>query len=178
MLTLNPPLAALHGARLDHSGAIAHGFINTAEHLASATLRLHNHILECISQRTRTQAHVPAAMLAIDVATDPSVQQMSAGIFQEQLHLAADMSTRWVALGEWHQHSINAVFSHWLSRLESQYSALPMFAGISVLQKAVESADQAVSSAAVVATQATEVMTEEVERIEEVVLPQKRSKRK
>lgn len=178
MLALNPPLAALHGARLDHSGAVAHGFINTAEHLTAASLRLHNYILDCVALRTRNQEQIISPMLAIDVATDPSVQQMSAGIFQEQIHLAADLSTRWIALGEWHQHSLNAVFSHWLSHIQSHFSALPMFAGVSVLQKAVESADHAVSGAAMTAAQATEVMAEEAERIEEVILPRARSKRK
>ena len=178
MLNLNPPLAALHGARLDHTGAVAHGFINTAEHLVSASLRLHNYMLERLKQRTRSSDRVLPATLATDVATDPEVQQLGAGIFQEQLHLAADMSTRMVALGEWHQHSMNAVFSHWLARFESNFSALPLFAGVSVLQKAVESADHAVSDAAEVVVQATEVVTEEIVRAEKAVRPQVRTRKK
>jgi hypothetical protein len=53
-----------------------------------------------------------------------------------------------------------------------------MFAGVSVLQKAVESADHVVSGAALTAAQATEVMAEEAERLEEAVLPRARTKRK
>lgn len=169
MLKLNPPLAALHGARLDHSGAVAHGFISSAEHLAAASLRLQNHVLERLAYRAGSSGNMLPTMLAMDVATDPSVQQMGAGIFQEQLHLAADLSTRMVALGEWHQHSLNAVISHWLSRFESNFSVFPAFAGVSVLQKAVEAielADHAVSDVAGAAVQTTEVLAEEIGRVE------------
>lgn len=178
MLNLNPPLAALHGARLDHTGAVAHGFINAAEHLVSASLQLHNQMLERLKQRARSADHVLPATLVMDVATDPAIQYLGAGIFQEQLHLAADMSTRMVALGEWHQRSANAVFSHWLARFESSISALPPFAGVSALQKAVESADHAVSDAAELAVQATEVVTEEIVRAEKAVRPQVRTRKK
>jgi hypothetical protein len=178
MLNLNPPLAALHGARLDHTGAVAHGFISSAEHLAAASLRLQNHILERLAQRARLSGHLLPAALAMDVVTDPSVQQMGAGVFQEQLHLAADLNTRMVALGEWHQHSLNAVFSHWLARFENNFSVFPVFAGVSVLRKAVESADHVVSDAAVVAVQATEVLTEDIERVEKAVRPRARAGKK
>lgn len=172
MLKLNPPLAAPHGAHFDPAGAVAHGFIGSAQHLAAASLRLQNHVLERLAYRAGSSGNVLPTMLAMDVATDPSVQRMGAGIFQEQLHLAADLSTRMVVLGEWHQHGMNAVFSHWLSRFESNFSVFPAFAGVSVLRKAVEAielADHAVSDAAVVAIQATEVVTEEIERAEKVV---------
>ncbi len=178
MLNLNPPLAALHGARLDHTGAVAHGFINSAEHLTAACLRLHNQVLDRLAHRVKSSGHALPPTLAMEVAADPELQQMGAGIFQEQLHLAADLNTRMVAWGEWHQHSFNAIFSAWLSRFQSSFSALPIAAGVPVLQKAVESVDSAVSGAAAVAVEATERMTEEIEMVEKAVRPRSKAGKK
>lgn len=174
MLSINPPLAALHGARLDHSGAVAHGLINAAEHLSASALRLQSHMLDCMLQRFRTQEHVVSPMVAFDVATDPSVTRMSAGIVHEQITLGADLGARWIALGEWHQHGFNAVVSNWLDHCEKLLGDLPAASGLSVLKKALESADRSVSEAAVVAVGATEVLAEEAEKIEKVVQPRKR----
>lgn len=175
MLPIDPPLAALHGARLDRSGAVAHGLINTAEHLVAAALRLQNLALDHVSRRVTSQGPALPAMLAIDVATDPAVHQMGARVFEEQLHLAADLGKRCVAWGEWHQHGFNALASQWLSHVESNLSAFPAFAGLSVVRKAVESVDGVISSVAVVAVQANEVAVEEVERIEATVRPRRRA---
>ncbi len=177
MLNLNPPLAALHGARLDHTGAVAHGFINSAEHLTAACLRLHNQTLDHLVRRVKSSGNVLPPALAMDVATDPDLQQAGAGIFQEQLHLAADLSRRMVAWGEWHQHSLNAIFSAWLSRFQNSFPALPVVAGVPILQKAVESADSAVSGAAAVAVEATERVTEEIELVEKTVRPRARARK-
>lgn len=175
MLALNPPLAALHGARLDHTGAVAHGFINSVEHLVAATLRFNNYIIDRLTAHTRTQANAVPPLLAIDVATDPAIQIMGAGIFQEQMHLAADLSTRWVALGEWHQHGFNALASDWLAHVEKNLSVLPAAAGVAALRKAVESADHAVADAAGIAVEATERVVQQGDRIEAAVQPRKRS---
>ena len=174
MLAIDPPLAALHGARLDHSGAVAHGLINAAEHLVASTLRLNARVLDCLARRSREQNHVISPLLVVDVATDPSVDELSASLVQEQIHLGADLGTRWIALGEWHQHGINAVFSHWLTRCEQAFHGLPLSSGVAVLQKAVESADRSVSEAAVVAVGAAEALADEAERIEAAVQPRKR----
>ena len=175
MLAINPPLAALHGARLEHSSAVAHGFINTAEHLTASTLRLHNRLLESLVRRSRAQAWSP--LLVADAASDPAVVELGAAIVQEQIHLSADLGTRWIALGEWHQHGYNAVVDNWLSHWRKLFHSLPVGTGIAVLQKAVESADRSVSEAAEVAVGATEALADEAERIEEAIQPRKRARK-
>lgn len=171
MLALDPPLAALHGARLEHSGAVAHGLINAAEHLAASSLRLHAHVIDCFARRSRE--HVLSPLVVVDVATDPSVAELGAAIVQEQIHLTADLGTHWIALGEWHQHGFNAVFANWLSRCEQMFRGQPLASGVAVLQQAVESVDRSVSEAAVAAVGMTEALANEAERIEAAVQPRK-----
>ncbi|MFA7291955.1 MAG: hypothetical protein WC023_06865 [Rhodocyclaceae bacterium] len=175
MLALNPPLAALHGARLDHTGAVAHGFINSVEHLVAATLRFNNYIIDRLTVHARTQARTVPPLVAIDVATDPAIQIMGAGIFQEQMHLAADLSTRWVALGEWHQHGFNALVSGWLAHVEKSFPVPPAAAGVAALQKAIESADHAVTDVAGIAVETTERVLQQADRTQAAVRPHKRS---
>jgi hypothetical protein len=179
MLALNPPLAALHGARLDHTGAVAHGLINSMEHLVAATLRFNGYIIDRLAARTRTETRAQALtpLLAIDVATDPAIQIMGAGIFQEQMHLAADLSTRWVALGEWHQHGFNALASSWLSHVEKNLPVPPAAAGVAALRKSVESADHAVADVAGIAVETTERVVQHADRIGAAVQPRKRSRK-
>lgn len=174
MLSLNPPLAALHGARLDHSGAVAHGLLSAAEHFSASALRLQSHMLDRLLERYRSQSQPLSPMLALDVATDPTTARLSASIVHEQIHLGADLGARWIALGEWHQHGFNAVLSNWLDHCEKMLGDLPAAGSVSVMKKALESADRSVSEAAVVAVGATEVMVEEAEQLEKIVQPRRR----
>lgn len=123
------PLAALHGARIDHSSAIAHGLLNAAEHLAAGSLRLHSRVLERAAQRVRAPEVALPAVLAAEVAGDPELQRLGADLFQEQVHLAADLGARWIAYGEWHRQGIDALLGLWLTRAEAALTTLPMFAG-------------------------------------------------
>jgi len=177
MLSLNSPLAALHGARLDQSGAVAHGLLNAAEHLSASALRLQSHMLARLIEHFRSDGKPLSPMLAFDVATDPSTTRLSASLVHEQIHLGADLGARWIALGEWHQHGFNAVLSNWLDHCEKMLGDLPAASGVSVMRKALESADRSVSEAAVIAVGAAEVLVEEAEQIEKVVQPRKRGAR-
>lgn len=130
MLAFNPPLAALHSSRLDHASAVAYGLINAAEHFAAASLRLQNQVLDRVAERLRAPEPLPPAMLAIELGSDPEVQRMGAAVFQEQMHLAADVGTRWIAYGEWHRQGMNRLLGHWLARVEASLPPLPPFAGV------------------------------------------------
>lgn len=178
MLPIDPPLAALHGQRLDHSGALAHGMLNAAEHLTTAVLRLQAHTLERFMEASSQRQHALPAMAALAAITDDNLQAMGVDLVKEQIHIASDVGTRWIALGEWHQHGLNALWSHWLERVGERHKAIPMFAGAPVLQKMVESADSAVSGTAAVAVQATEVLVEQAEQVEALVRPARRAARK
>ncbi len=177
MLSTNPPLAALHGARLDHSGAVARSLIDAAGHLVDSSLRMENRMLDGIARRVRAEPPLPTGMLAIEVAADPELLQLGAGVFQQQLHLAADLGTHWVALGEWHQHGFNALLSHWLARAEPALSAFPFGRGVSVLQSAVESADHAVSDAAALSVQTATLIEKEAGRSVTVAVADDRQQR-
>lgn len=157
MLALNPSLAALHTSRLDHASAVAHGLITAAEHLASSTLHLQNQVLGRVAERLRTHEPRPPVMLAIELGCDPEVQRMGAAVFQEQVHLAADVGTRWIAYGEWHQHGMNNLLCHWLARIDAALSSLPQLTGSDSQQPAVASTDTATATDAEVVSDSTVV---------------------
>lgn len=175
MLPLDPPLAALHGARLDRTGDVAHGLLNATEHFLASTLRIQNTVVNQLSDLTREHGRALSPMLVLDAATDPSVRQLGADFVQEQILLTANLSERLIALGEWHQHGINAVFSHWLARFGDSVRGFPFASGIDVMQRAVESADRAVSGAAALSANATEAIAEEAVRMEKRVRPRGRA---
>lgn len=175
MLPLDPPLAALHGARLDRTGDVAHGLLNATEHFLASTLRIQNTVVSQLADRAREHGRVLSPMVVLDAATDPSVGQLGADFVQEQILLTANLGERLIALGEWHQHGINAVFSHWLERFGDSVRGAPFASGIDVLQQAVESADRAVSGAAAISANATEAMADEAVRIEKSVRPRRRA---
>ncbi len=175
MLPIDPPLAALHGQRLDHSGAIAREALNAAEHLTSGMIELHSTIFDRFARNSEEREHAAPMMAVLDVATDPYVQGLGADLVKAQFRFAAELGTRMIALNEWHQHGMNALWSQWVSQLERHNAGLPFSSGMTVFQRAIESADHAVSEAAVVAVQATEVVTEQIESVEAAVAPRRRN---
>lgn len=175
MLPINPPLAALHGQRLDHHRAIARDALDAAEHLTAGMIQWHASIIDRLARTSDERTHVVPSLAALDLATDPQVQRLGTDLLKTHARLMADMGTRWIAMGEWHQHGINALWSQWLDQFERHSAGMPFASGVGVLQKIVESSDHAVSDAAGVAVQATEVVTEQVERAEAAVTPGRRN---
>lgn len=174
MLTLNPPLAALHGARLDHSSAFSHGVLSTLEHLTASLLRLNNEMLGQLAQRVRERDHQLSPLSIVAAASDPAIARLGTDIVREQIHLSADVGIRLIALGEWHQHSANAVAANWIAHCREQWRGLPASSGLSVLMTAVESVDRSVEQAAAVAASAAEVAAEEAARLEVAAPPRRR----
>ena len=178
MLTLNPPLGALHGARLDHSSAVALGIIDAVEHLYAASLRLHSRLLERVAEHTRADRLHATPMIAVDVATDPEISRMGTDLFKEHLQLQVNLGSRLIALGEWHQHSFNAIVENWLAHCKDQFRGMPAVAGVEVMMEAVESVDRSVSEAAIVAVDATEAVARQAESIESAVAPKRKATKK
>ena len=178
MLTLNPPLGALHGARLDHSSAVALGIIDAVEHLYAASLRLHSKLLERVAEHSRADRLQAPPLLAVDVATDPEIARLGTDLIKEHIQLQANVGTRLIALGEWHQHGFNAVFENWLAHCRDQVRSLPAAAGVSLMMVAVESVDRSVSEAAIVAVDAAEIAARQAESIESAVVPKRKATKK
>lgn len=174
MLPLDPPLAALHGARLDRAGEFARGLIDAAEHLTVSMLQLNSVVLDRLCEKTSRNDEHLSPLLAFDLATDPELMQMHADIYEAQIQMAAELATRSVALGEWHQHGLNHLVGNWFARVERSYSGLPLAAGAAVARTAIESADRGVSAAAVAAVDATETIADEAIRVETTVRPRRR----
>jgi len=174
MLPLDPPLAALHGARLDQTGKVAHGVIDATEHLTVSMLQLSSVVLDRLCEKAAEGDEHLSPLVAFDLATDPELMQMHADIFEAQIQMAAELATRSIALGEWHQHGINRLFGNWFSHVEQSYTGLPVAAGAAAARKALESVDRGVSCAAVAVVDATETIAEEAVRAEAVVRPRRR----
>lgn len=160
MLYVNPPLGALHGDRLDLSKALAHTLIDTVAHVSASTLRLHAQLLDRLTARLQAGDRRPPAFVVLDLATDPSLTRLGVDAVKERIHLTADLGAQWIAIGEWHQHGLNAVFANWLAHCREQLRGLPAASGLSVMMAAVESADRSVAQAAVVAVDAAEAVVE------------------
>lgn len=163
MLPIDPPLAALHGQRLDHSGAVAHSLLNATEHLTARVLQMQGRLLESFIARSSDRQHAVPAMAAVVAANDPVLHDMGVQLVKEQIHLAADVGAQWVAFGEWHQHGINALWSHWLAHVSAKTPLPPFRAGISAMQRVLETADGAVSDAATAVVETSEQVVEQAD---------------
>jgi hypothetical protein len=178
MLKLNPPLGALHGARLDHGSAVALGIIDAIEHLSASALRIQSKYLERITAHMRADRLHSTPLALVDAVTDPELARLGTDLCKEHIQLHVQVGTHLIALGEWHQHGFNAVFENWLAHCREQLRGLPAAAGVSVMMEAVESMDRSVSDVAIVAVDATEAAATQAESLEMATAPKRKATKK